>query len=124
MIGQPTFKSYDDMQSSKWMADTKELMSKDQWPKECVRCQQTEEISNSSIRLNAVNFDRLQKQKDYLTVGGVLDNICNSACQFCNEELSTKIGGLKSKQYPMIDNSKGFWSWPLDRVVHLDVNGG
>ena len=124
MIGQPTFKSYDDMQSSKWMADTKELMSKDQWPKECVRCQQTEEISNSSIRLNAVNFDRLQKQKDYLTVGGVLDNICNSACQFCNEELSTKIGGLKSKQYPMIDNSKGFWSLPLDRVVHLDVNGG
>lgn len=124
MIGQPTFKSYDDMQSSKWMADTKELMSKDQWPKECVRCQQTEELSNSSIRLNAVNFDRLQKQKDYLTVGGVLDNICNSACQFCNEELSTKIGGLKSKQYPMIDNSKGFWSLPLDRVVHLDVNGG
>jgi len=75
MIGQPTFKSYSDMQSSKWMADTKDLMSKDQWPKECVRCQQTEELSNSSIRLNAVNFDRLQKQKDYLTVGGVLDNI-------------------------------------------------
>ena len=124
MIGQPTFSSYDDMQSSKWMADTKDLMSKDHWPKECVRCQQTEELSNSSIRLNAINFDRLQKQKDYLTVGGVLDNICNSACQFCNEELSTKIGGLKSKQYLMVDNSKGFWSLPLDRVVHLDVNGG
>jgi sulfatase maturation enzyme AslB (radical SAM superfamily) len=53
-----------------------------------------------------------------------LDNVCNSACQTCNENLSTKIGSLKSQDYIRIDNSNRFWSLPLDRVVHLDINGG
>jgi sulfatase maturation enzyme AslB (radical SAM superfamily) len=57
-------------------------------------------------------------------VGGVLDNICNSACLTCNENLSTKIGSLKSSTYPIIDNSNRFWNLPLERVVHLDINGG
>lgn len=124
MIGQPTFNSYEEMQASDWMTKIKQAFEKDHWPKECIRCKQTEEISNSSIRLNAIKFNKLQKKKDYLTVGGILDNVCNSACQFCSEELSTKIGGLTSKQYPIYDNSKGFWALPLDRVVHLDINGG
>jgi sulfatase maturation enzyme AslB (radical SAM superfamily) len=59
-----------------------------------------------------------------LTVGGVLDNVCNSACQTCNENLSTKIGSLISRDYPRIDNSNQFWKLPLQRVVHLDINGG
>jgi sulfatase maturation enzyme AslB (radical SAM superfamily) len=49
---------------------------------------------------------------------------CNSACLTCNEDLSTLIGGLKSKTYPIIDNSNKFWELPLDRIVHLDINGG
>jgi sulfatase maturation enzyme AslB (radical SAM superfamily) len=34
------------------------------------------------------------------------------------------IGGLKSKTYPIVDNSNKFWNLPLDRIVHLDINGG
>jgi sulfatase maturation enzyme AslB (radical SAM superfamily) len=74
--------------------------------------------------LNAIKFDKLQTKKDYLTVGGVLDNVCNSACLTCDENHSTLIGGLKSKTYNIVDNSNKFWSLPIDRVVHLDINGG
>jgi molybdenum cofactor biosynthesis enzyme MoaA len=124
MINAPVFDTLEEMDSSLWLLTVKKEFDKDQWPEECLRCQQTELENNSSIRLNAINFDKLQTKKDYLSVGGVLDNICNSACLTCNEQLSTMIGGLKSKTYPIIDNSNKFWSLPLDRVVHLDINGG
>jgi sulfatase maturation enzyme AslB (radical SAM superfamily) len=61
---------------------------------------------------------------DYLSIGGVLDNVCNSACLTCSEKHSTLIGGLTSKTYPIVDNSSKFWDLPLERVVHLDINGG
>jgi sulfatase maturation enzyme AslB (radical SAM superfamily) len=124
MVEAPEFNSLEEMDSSLWLLTVKKEFAKDLWPKECARCMQTESINGSSIRLNAIKFDQIQKQKDYLTVGGVLDNICNSACLTCNENLSTLIGGLKSKVYPIIDNSNKFWQLPLDRVVHLDINGG
>ena len=124
MIEAPEFNSLEEMDSSLWLLTVKKEFAKDLWPKECARCKQTESINGSSIRLNAIKFDQIQKQKDYLTVGGVLDNICNSACLTCNENLSTLIGGLKSKVYPIVDNSNKFWQLPLDRVVHLDINGG
>jgi molybdenum cofactor biosynthesis enzyme MoaA len=75
-------------------------------------------------KTSSYRFDKLQTKKDYLSVGGVLDNVCNSAGLTCNENLSTLIGGLKSKTYPIVDNSNKFWSLPLDRIVHLDINGG
>jgi len=124
MVNTPEFTTLEEMESSLWLATVKQEFEQDQWPRECIRCQQTESISNSSIRINAIQFDRLQKQEDYLLVGGVLDNICNSACLTCNETLSTLIGGLKSKTYPIVDNSNKFWDLPLDRIVHLDINGG
>jgi sulfatase maturation enzyme AslB (radical SAM superfamily) len=96
------------------------------WPKECVRCAMTEETSNTSIRLDMIERDRILNsiQRDYLIVGGVLDNICNSACQSCNAELSTKIGSLTSKDYKKINNYDNFFSLPQDRIVEVDVNGG
>ena len=122
MVNAPQFDSLEQMDSSSWLANIK--LNSDIWPKECVRCQQTEQINNTSIRLNAIKFDKKQTRSDYLTVGGVLDNICNSACQSCNQNLSTKIGSLTSTDYPKIDNSTAFWRLPLERVVHLDINGG
>jgi len=122
MVSPPQFESLEQMNSSAWLADINS--SPDTWPKECARCQQTEQLNHTSIRLNAIEFDKTQTRSDYLTVGGVLDNICNSACQSCNQNLSTKIGSLISNDYPMIDNSLAFWSLPLERVVHLDINGG
>lgn len=122
MVNTPEFDTLEQMDSSDWLSSIKS--NPDTWPKECVRCQQTEQINNTSIRLNAIEFDKTQTRPDYLNVGGVLDNICNSACQSCNQNLSTKIGSLTSNDYPKIDNSKAFWRLPLERVVHLDINGG
>jgi len=122
MVNPPQFDTLEQMDSSEWLVDIKN--KENSWPKECIRCQQTEQINGTSIRLNAIEFDKKQTRKDYLTVGGVLDNVCNSACQSCNQHLSTKIGSLISRDYPVVDNSVAFWQLPLDRVVHLDINGG
>ena len=124
MVDAPEFNTLEEMDSSLWLLTVKKEFAKDNWPEECLRCQQTELENKSSIRLNAINFDKLQTKKDYLSVGGVLDNICNSACLTCNEQLSTMIGGLINKTYSIVDNSSKFWSLPLERVVHLDINGG
>jgi MoaA/NifB/PqqE/SkfB family radical SAM enzyme len=124
MVDAPEFNSLEEMDESLWLRNVKLSMHKGIWPKWCERCKQTEQLNQTSIRLNAIEFDKLQKQEDYLSVGGVLDNICNSACLTCNEDLSTLIGGLKSKTYPIVDNSNKFWELPLDRIVHLDINGG
>jgi MoaA/NifB/PqqE/SkfB family radical SAM enzyme len=62
-------------------------------------------------------------KKDYLVVGGVLDNVCNSACQTCNAELSTKIGSLE-KNYIKTNNFAKFFKLPQSRILEVDVNGG
>ena len=124
MIDAPEFVSFNEMQNSPWLDKITQEMSLDQWPNECRRCAQTEQAIGESIRTNMLKFDHQQTRKDYLVVGGVLDNICNSACQMCNKSLSTKIGSLSSKDYLIVDNTKQFWALPQDRVVHLDLNGG
>ena len=124
MINNPTFQSLELLETSEWLEETKEKFKRDEWPKECQRCEQTEEINHTSIRINAIHFDKVQKIDRYLAVGGVLDNICNSACQSCNENLSTKIGGLRTKDYPIVNNTSRFLALPLERIVHLDINGG
>lgn len=124
MVNTIEFDCLQDMDDSQWLADIKQQFVQDQFPDECIRCQQTENINQTSIRLNALAYHKLQTQDDYLIVGGVLDNVCNSACQSCDANLSTKIGGLTNKYYPIFDNSYKFWKLPLDRITHLDINGG
>ena len=126
MTNSPSFKSYGELQSSTWLAEIRNVMARDVWPIECQRCKITEQESGNSIRLDSIKRDRAFKslREDYLIVGGVLDNVCNSACLTCSAELSTKIGALKSKKYIKINNADRFWSLPLERVVHLDINGG
>ena len=126
MTGAREFDSIDEMQDSEWLKDVKNQMSNNVWPKECVRCQMTERATNTSIRLDMIERDQILRatQKNYLIVGGVLDNICNSACQSCNSGLSTKIGSLESKNYKKINNYDRFFQLPQDRIVEVDVNGG
>jgi sulfatase maturation enzyme AslB (radical SAM superfamily) len=124
MINIPGFDSLLELDRSEWLQTIKQKFQNNQWPEECNRCQQTENLGQGSIRLNAIKFHQTQDRSDYLSVGGVLDNVCNSACLTCNEHLSTKIGSLKHKLYPIVDNSIGFWNLPQDRIVHLDINGG
>lgn len=126
MTGAPTFSSWDEMENSHWLDSMRIQMQNNHWPLECRRCQQTEESANQSIRLNSIERDKLLTSinKDYLILGGVLDNICNSACQTCNAKLSTKIGSLYTSDYIKVDNNELFKQVPRERIVELDLNGG
>lgn len=124
MVNAPQFNNLPEMNNSSWLLGIRAHLEYGNWPMECVRCQETETVNNTSIRLNSIEFDQRQTVDDYLVVGGVLDNICNSGCLTCNEMLSTKIGSLSGKSYPIVDNSNKFWQLPTDKIVHLDINGG
>lgn len=121
MTNAPQFDTLEIMESSTWLAKTKEKMSLDIWPAECVRCQETEP---DSIRNFSIQLDDQTDRPDYLQVGGVLDNVCNAACLSCNETLSTRIGSLTGKGFPVYNNLDQFYTLPQDRIVHLDINGG
>ena len=101
-------------------------MENDTWPEECVRCQTAESIGNKSIRQHALDDHsrNMLIRSDYILLSGVLDNICNSACYTCDDNLSTKIGSLKSKNYIKINNSNRIDQLPLDRITRIDINGG
>jgi len=126
MVEPAEFNTLAELESSTWLADIKHKMKNDSWPKECVRCQTAESIGNKSIRQHAVDDHPRNSsiRSDYILLSGVLDNICNSACQTCNENLSTKIGSLKSKNYIKINNSNRINQLPLDRITRIDINGG
>ena len=122
MINAPQFNNLIEMENSAWLADIRNTMELGQWPSECVRCQETEP---NSIRQYAIHLDSItQCDTSYLQVGGVLDNLCNAACQSCNENHSTRIGNLTGRSFPIVNNSTQYWSLPQDRIVHLDINGG
>lgn len=120
MVNAPQFSSLQEMENSEWLYQIKELS----WPKECIRCKETEMQGHDSIRVHSIRFHQKQTRPDYLTVGGVLDNICNSGCFTCDENHSTKIGSLKSKVYSIVDNTNKFWKLPVNRIIKLDINGG
>lgn len=124
MVDPPQFNSLAEMESSTWLVEIKEKFSKNIWPTECIRCCETETESNTSIRLNSLKLDNKAEDSDYLQVGGVLDNLCNAGCLTCSPTCSTRIGSLYSRSFPIVDNSRRFWTLPQDRIVHLDINGG
>lgn len=124
MVNAPEFDSLAEMETSTWLAKTQEKMTAGKWPAECVRCQEVEALGPSSIRIHALTLDESTQRRDYLQVGGVLDNVCNAACLTCNETLSTRIGALKGPGFPVYNNLERFWNLPQDRIVHLDINGG
>ena len=116
MIAGKEFNSIEDLESSDWLKDLEFKMGQDIWPDECKRCAQTETVMQDSVRIKSIARHNLlyPKHKEYLVVGGVLDNICNSACQTCNSTLSTKIGSLESKKYLKFNNLKQFYKLPQD----------
>jgi len=126
MVNSRSFDSTEDLESSDWLKYLKNEMASDKWPKECVRCQQSETIKGKSVRTASLTRHHLLKsyRNDYLIVGGVLDNICNSACQTCNSNLSTKIGSLEGKYYKKVNNFEKFCKLPQHRITEIDINGG
>jgi sulfatase maturation enzyme AslB (radical SAM superfamily) len=126
MINAKGFDSYEQLEHSEWLAGIRKTMEQEQWPMECFRCQRSEKTKGESIRTNSITRHKMLHpiRKDYLIVGGVLDNVCNSACQSCHAGLSTKIGSLESKNYRRVDNYEVFKKLPHDRIIEFDVNGG
>ena len=126
MTDAPQFKTLTQMNSSEWLSNIRTDMSHDSWPSECVRCREVESTGNKSVRQQSLDRHAplLDARSDYLVLGGVLDNVCNSACQTCNETLSTKIGSLHSKEYIKINNSVLIDALPVERIVQMDINGG
>ena len=126
MTNAPQFETLQQMDSSAWLADIRNDMGQDFWPDECIRCKEIESIGNKSVRQQSLDRHAhlLDSRLDYLVLGGVLDNVCNSACQTCNETLSTKIGSLLSKEYTKINNSALINTLPVERIVQMDINGG
>ena len=125
MVSRNSFDTLEELEDSKWLESLKQKMNNNIWPDECIRCQLTEQANGSSIRLNAIERDQILKnvRKDYLIIGGTLDNYCNSACISCNTNLSTRIGILEKD--PIInDNYIEFTKMPQERIVELDINGG
>ena len=125
MVKAKGFKSFEELDNSKWLNNIKLQMASNIWPKECNRCEQTEKINGESIRTKSIERHKIlhPKHSEYLVVGGVLDNICNSACQTCNAGLSTKIGSLE-KNYIKTNNYDEFFKLPQSRILEVDVNGG
>lgn len=126
MVNPPGFPDYHSMQNSTWLSNIKQQMEHDIWPAECKRCQDIESIDGNSVRQGALKRHSILSnlKSDYLILAGVLDNVCNSACQSCNPGLSTKIGSLYGKKYIKIDNQKLFDGVPWDRILEIDINGG
>ena len=126
MSGTPQFETLQQMDSSDWLANVRTTMSQDSWPSECIRCKEIEDTGNNSVRQQSLDrhASLLEIRSDYLVLGGVLDNVCNSACQTCNEKLSTKIGSLSTKEYEKINNSELIDTLPVERIVQMDINGG
>ena len=126
MIHAKGFASHEELEHSDWMANVRATMDQGQWPMECFRCQRSEKVKGESIRTNSIVRHKMLHpiRKDYLIVGGVLDNVCNSACQSCHAGLSTKIGSLESRDYPRVDNYEVFKKLPQERIIEFDVNGG
>jgi sulfatase maturation enzyme AslB (radical SAM superfamily) len=122
MVMAPEFDSLDQMENSEWLTQIRQQMHKGQWPQECVRCQETD--SHSVRRFAEQLHNNTKGVPDYLQVGGVLDNLCNSACMTCNEHLSTRIGSIKGRVFPIVNNRDRFWNLPQHRIAHLDINGG
>ena len=125
MVKAKGFKTSRDLHKSQWLKKIQMDMIFNEWPDECIRCKQTEDITGESIRTKSITRHKMLHplKEDYLVVGGVLDNVCNSACQTCNAGLSTKIGSLE-KNYVKTNNLQKFFKLPQHRILEVDVNGG
>lgn len=123
MVNAPRFDSLQEMDASEWLNLAKKQMADQTWPSECRRCQEIEQTGEQSIRLYSILLHETRKRDDYLQIGGVLDNVCNSACQFCSSKVSTKIAALEGNKF-RVNNYDRFLQLPLDRIEHLDINGG
>ena len=127
MTDAPLFDSYDEMMRSKWLSTTKQLFSNNRWPAECVRCKQQEDIGLKSDRLQWIDYHQyllVDHGADYLMVSMMLDNVCNTACQFCSPHISSKIASLQTVPLKIRQVGSYEEKLPLNRITQIDLEGG
>jgi sulfatase maturation enzyme AslB (radical SAM superfamily) len=127
MTDAPLFNSYDEMMDSEWLSTTKELFSNNKWPAECVRCQEQEEIGLKSDRLQWIDFHKdllIDHGPDYLMVSMMLDNVCNTACQFCSPHISSKLASLQMMPLKIRQVGSYEEKLPWNRITQIDLEGG
>lgn len=127
MTDAPLFDSYDEMMRSKWLSTTKQLFSNNQWPAECVRCKEQEDIGLKSDRLQWIDYHQyllVDHGADYLMVSMMLDNVCNTACQFCSPHISSKIASLQTVPLKIRQVGSYEEKLPLNRITQIDLEGG
>ena len=54
MIRGKGFESFEALEHSGWLNNIRDKMSKDEWPAECIRCEQSEKTKGESIRTNSI----------------------------------------------------------------------
>ena len=67
MVNAMGFKTFDELEKSKWLGGIKDVMSQDKWPEECVRCKQTEQVNGESIRTKSIERHKILQWEGYWT---------------------------------------------------------
>lgn len=126
MVSPPKFNSLLEIEQSAWLKSVKEQLEQDQWPDECIRCKQSEEVGLDSIRIISNNNHSLFKEikEDYIIVDVVADTICNAACPICSEDLSSTIAKLKGIPINQFNGEKYLNQIANERILQIDLLGG
>lgn len=125
MVNPPIFDTVENLKNSVWLKNLSDQFLNNQWPDECVRCQEIENIDQKSVRQHAIEAHQkyFMLNPDYLFVTGLLDNVCNSACISCSKHCSTYIGKL-TNDVIKINNSSKFEQIPIDKILVFEITGG
>ncbi len=126
MVNAPSFSNYDNMMQSRWLKDAKSKLENDEFPKECIRCKEQEKVGLISDRMFWLDVHKNTQEikPDYLVVSLKLDNICNTACQFCKPDTSSKIASLHKHSIKIQETGNFYSVLPTDRIIQLDFEGG
>jgi len=122
----PWFNSLDELESSQWLADSKQMLADNKWPTECSNCKDMEEAGLDSVRKfgNSHHDALMSINPDYLSVGLEVDAKCNAACISCGPSRSSLFAKLESKRQLAGTGVDGFNTLDKDRILEIDLYGG
>ena len=130
----------DNYWESAYVKKHKDMMSKGEWPEECIRCQKEEEIGHESkrIRENRVwlnkgnHWEDLEKNKTLYRIDLRFSNLCNLACVMCEPGSSSLIYDETAKNienapqhYTQVfhrfnkDNKKSYTDEDVDKLIEM-----
>jgi hypothetical protein len=127
MRGQPMFASYQELRSSEWYKQIKDLAAQGIWPTECQQCKDQEDHGQPSFRTSSNRKHAIFRHinPDYRILDVSTDNVCNAACQTCNAGSSTFYAKTFGKKKLLVNKGESLIAQYLsDNVVQIDLSGG